>query len=109
MVTIDVAGLYTHIPQDERTEACIEALKDFDIPHKPPDDVLRTLMRYILEYNTFEFDGEFYQQTCGTSMGTKMAPAYATLFMHKLETEFLNTQTLKPLTRIRYINDIFCP
>ena len=87
LVTIDVTGLYTHIPQDEGIEACIQALKDFDLPHKPPEDVLRTLMQYILEYNTFEFDGEFYQQICGTSMGTKMAPAYATLFMHKLETE----------------------
>ena len=66
-------------------------------------------MQYILQYNIFEFDGEFYQHICGTSMGTKMVPAHVALFIHKLETEFLNTQTLKPLTWIRYIDDIFCP
>lgn len=42
-------------------------------------------------------------------MGTKMAPAFATLFMHKLEQAFLNTQTHQPLTWIRYIDDIFAP
>jgi len=65
------------------------------------------LMTYILEYNTFEYNGKFFQQTCGTTMGTKMAPAFVTLFMHKLEEEFLSTQTYKPLAWIRYIVDIF--
>jgi len=58
-------------------------------------------MQYLLEYNTFKFDGNFYQQISETSMGTKMA--YATVFVHKLE------KTLKPLTCIRCIDDIFCP
>jgi len=109
LVTIDVSSLYTNIPQDEGIEACIEALQDFDLPHKPPNDVLHTLMAYILEYNTFEFNGEHFQQTCGTAMGTKMAPAFATIFMHKLEQAFLDTQTYKPLTWLRYIDDIYAP
>lgn len=109
LLTIDVTSLYTNIPQEEGISACIEALQDLDLPHKPPEDVIRMLMTYILEYNTFEFNGEFFQQTCGTAMGTKMAPAFATIFMHKLEQAFLNTQTYKPLTWIRYIDDIFAP
>jgi len=60
LVTIDVSSLYTNIPQDEGIEACIEALQNFDLPHKPPKDVLHTLMTYILEYNIFEFNGEHF-------------------------------------------------
>ena len=97
LVTTDVSSLYTNIPQDKGIEACIEALENFDLPHKPPKDILHTLMTYILEYNTFEFNGEHFQQTCGTAMGTKMAPAFAT------------TQTHKPLTWLHYIDDIYAP
>lgn len=109
LLTIDVSSLYTNIPQEEGITACIETLQEYDLPHKPPDHVVRTLMTYILEYNTFEFHGEYFQQTCGTAMGTKMAPAFATLFMHKLEREFLSTQSHQPLAWIRYIDDIFAP
>ena len=39
-------------------------------------------------------------------MGTKMVPAHVALFIHKLETEFLNTQTLEPLTWIWYLDSL---
>ena len=37
----------------------------------------------------FEFYGKMFRQTRGPAMGMKMAPAYANLFLDKLETEFL--------------------
>ncbi|OCT74617.1 hypothetical protein XELAEV_18033603mg [Xenopus laevis] len=43
----------------------------------------------------------------GTSMGTRFAPQYANLFMAKLEEDFLSTCNTKPLTYLRYIDDIF--
>ena len=43
----------------------------------------------------------------GTAIGTKFAPPYACIFMDRLENEFLDTQILKPLVWLRYIDDIF--
>ena len=40
-------------------------------------------------------------------MGTKMAVAFANIFMAKVETEILNQSALKPLVWKRYIDDIF--
>ena len=40
-------------------------------------------------------------------MGTKMAPAYANIFMDAIETSFLSSSPLKPSIYFRYINDIF--
>lgn len=37
-------------------------------------------------------------------MGTKMAPSYGNIFMHRLEQKFLNTQPLKPTIYKRYID-----
>ena len=42
-------------------------------------------------------------------MGTKMAVAFANIFMAKVETEILNQSALKPLVQKRFIADIFSP
>jgi hypothetical protein len=111
LCTIDVTALYTNIPQDEGITACMNMMypdDDFndDIPF--PKQVAYKLMHTILDKNFFEFAGKIYKQIHGTAMGTKMAPAFANMFMHKLETTFLNKQTIKPTLWIRYIDDIFC-
>ena len=46
---------------------------------------------------------QFYLQIQGTAMGTKMAPAYANLFMGKLEDHLNN---LAPNHWKRFIDDI---
>ena len=48
-----------------------------------------------------------YLQTHGTAMGTKIAVAFANIFMAEVETEILNQSTLKPIVWKRYIDDIF--
>ena len=40
-------------------------------------------------------------------MGTRMVPSYANCFMDVLETNFLDTQQLKPFTWWHFIDDIF--
>ena len=57
--------------------------------------------------NNFEFENNYYLQLHGTAMGTKMAPAYANLFMGDLEQKLLAQSPLKPLAWWCYIDDIF--
>ena len=40
-------------------------------------------------------------------MGTKMAVAFANIFMAKFETEIISQSTLKPFVWKRFIDDIF--
>lgn len=53
------------------------------------------------------FNGEHYLQKRGTAIGTKMAPSYANLFMHKIESGIIDSFPYKPVTWMRYIDDIF--
>ncbi len=46
-----------------------------------------------------------YHQVQGTAMGTKMAPAYANLFMAELEERLLDNYHIKPIIWKRYIDD----
>ena len=40
-------------------------------------------------------------------MGTRMAPNYAIIFMHYLESNLLTKSTMKPKTWLKFIDDIF--
>ena len=48
-----------------------------------------------------------YLQVLGTSMATKMAPSYASLFMAKLEMDVLGSYEKHPLIWLRFNDDIF--
>ena len=51
---------------------------------------------------------EDYLQTHGTAMGTKMAVAFANIFMASTVKEILRQSVNKPLTWKRLIDDVFC-
>ena len=48
-----------------------------------------------------------FLQKRSTAIGTRMAPAYANLFMHHLESQLLNLAPVKPYLWLKYIDDIF--
>ena len=107
LATIDVSSLYTNIPQDEGTEACLDALEAQEASYIPRN-TLRQLFDIVLRCNVFSFDGQVYQQIQGTAMGTRMAPSYANLFMDRFERAFLAQEPILPLVWKRYIDDILC-
>ena len=65
------------------------------------------MLEFVLKNNYFECNGNVKQQLSGTAIGTKRAPPYTCIFMDKVETDFLESQKLKPMVWFRYIDDIF--
>ena len=106
LITMDVCSLYTNIPHDEGIRACELALDTRPEPTISTGEISK-LISTILMKNNFSFNGEYYLQTQGTAMGTKMAPSYANIIMGEIERQFLDTQDYKPLVWWRYIDDIF--
>ena len=49
----------------------------------------------ILKVNSFQFNGKDYLQTHGTAMVTKMAVAFANIFMASIEKEILRQSVNK--------------
>ena len=108
LVTLDVSSLYTNIPHKEGIEACRKALNfsgHLSRSHLKTESIC-DLMCMILTMNNFEFDSSHLIQLHGTAMGTRMAPAYANLFMGDLEEKLLAQFSLKPYLWWRYIDDI---
>lgn len=105
LVSMDVASLYTNIPHQDGIQACEEVWETRTVKD-PPTDVLVRLLTLVLKCNNFEFNGKHYLQVQGTAMGTKMAPAYANIFMGRLEKQLLLSVPLKPFSWLRFIDDI---
>ena len=108
IVSMDVTSLYTNIPQEEGMNTVCDAYDKFHHNNPPiPSRYLREMLRLILRENSFQFIGKNYLQTHGTAMGTKMAVAFANIFMAAIETQILSQSAIKPLVWKRYIDDIF--
>ena len=87
LISIDVNSLYINIPHADGEAACRAFLNKHDIQSDIATDI-HILIDVILKHNTFTFNDKYYSQTNGTAMGTKMAPAYAIIFMESAENSF---------------------
>ena len=104
LITLDVSSLYTNIPTNEGSYACrkfLDQRTDFLL------NLFATLCVSVLTINNFVFNGEHFVQQHGTAVGTRMAPAFANLFMGNFEEKALRGFQDKPLFWFGYIDDIF--
>ena len=108
LCTIDVCSLYTNIPNDEGINACRLLLNTHRQTSSCPSNaaVIQSL-EHVLYMNNFDFNGKHYLQVGGTAMGTKVAPSLANIFMANFEDQWVYSYPIKPLTWLRYIDDIF--
>ena len=108
LVSMDVTSLYTNMPQEEGITIVCNAYEVFHKNNPPiPTALLKEMLGLILKENSFQFNGRNYLQTHGTAMGTKMAVAFANIFMSAVETAILSQSSTKPLEWKRYIDDVF--
>ncbi|XP_063415986.1 uncharacterized protein LOC134697633 [Mytilus trossulus] len=105
LVSMDVCSLYTNIPKDEGIAACEKVWNTRKDKH-PQTDCLVQLLKLVLENNNFIFNDKHFLQIDGTSMGTKMAPSFANIFMGDLEERILLSVPYKSLSWLRFIDDI---
>ena len=87
LVSFDVQSLYSNIPHKPGIKAITYWLRKFpdDRPIRFPKEIILEGINFILNNNTFHFNGNYFRQTKGTAMGTKFAPVYATLVMGYLK------------------------
>ena len=98
LVTMDVTSLYTNIPQEEGITTVCNAYENFHKNNPPiPTNYIKEMLKLILKEDSFQFNGKNYLQIHGTAMGTKMAVAFANIFMADTETEILSKSVIKTI------------
>lgn len=103
LATLDIESLYTNITHQQAIHAFMRRFSAH-----PRRVFLLDLLKFVLTNNVFQFDGLFFKQTCGLAMGTKLAPALATIVVGDLEEAFLVECEKQPLLWLRYIDDVLC-
>ena len=86
---------------------CIAYEKSYGEKPPIPSQHLREMLRLILKENSFQFNGKNYLQTHGTATGTKMAVAFANIFMSAVEPRLIRQSPTESLVWKRYIDDVF--
>lgn len=111
LVTMDIESLYTNVPFEgglKATEFFLNQRSD----STPRTQCIVDLIEIVLRSNYFLFGSDFYLQVSGTSMGSKMAPSFASLFVGHFEKKFIWDNHRNPYLQYitnwkRYIDDIW--
>ena len=101
LASLDIESLYTNIS----FEMAIGTFLKIFASH-PKLVLYLDLLKFVLRNNIFQFNGKIYHQICGIAMGTKLAPALASVVVAYYEEEYLDTVPYLPLVWKRYIDDI---
>ena len=100
-----ITFLYTVIPNGEGLLA-LKHFFDQRAVKEPKSEALLRLAELVLTLNCFSFGDNFFKQTNGVAMGTKMGPSYANLFVGFVEHQFFSQYNgPKPQLYGRYIDD----
>jgi hypothetical protein len=86
MVGFDVVSLFTKVPITDTIEF---------LSHHFEDDVL-ALFKHVLTSTYFWFEGQFYEQADGVTMGSPLSLVIANFFMEDFEKKAIKLATHKP-------------
>ncbi|KAM9296202.1 collagen alpha-1(XX) chain [Gastrophryne carolinensis] len=85
LVSVDVESLYTSIPHMVGLLAVEETLEMLGPGDAAYNEFVVELLEFVLMNNFFKFNGTYYQQIQGTTMGAACAPSYACLHLGRWE------------------------
>lgn len=105
LVSFDVTALFPNVPVPDALRSLRRHLERKRAPINHIEAYL-TVAEVCMNQNYFVFRGKFYKQTFGLSMGSKLSPLLADVFMSDLESE-LENEKLFPRVWWRYVDDIF--
>lgn len=109
-LSCDVVALYPSIPQNEAINMLSMFLDKYANYTLETKQFLVSAVEFLLKHNFFSFDGDFYIQQQGVSMGARFSPSLANIFMAMWEETFLfsDHDPFSPHIRLygRFIDDL---
>ena len=109
-VSFDISSLFTNVPVSETIEIILNRLfkRKTDTFHGLSRKNLKKLLEICTQKSIFCFDGQYYEQVDGVSMGCRLGPTFANYFMDWLEKRnFVKLKRLCFIFYKRYVDDTF--
>ena len=102
LITSDIESLYTNVSHEQAITSVLKRLEG-----NPQKVLILDLLKYVLKNNVLKFNEHIFTQLHGIAMGTKLAPALASIYIGDLEESFLSSRKLQPTLWVRYIDEVF--
>jgi hypothetical protein len=105
-ISLDIVSLFTNIPLQQTINVAADLV--YGTPNHPRYS--KESFKRLLEFATsgeFLFNGIYYRQVDGISMGSCLGPVLANLFLGHFERSWLASSVDKPLFYRRYVDDTF--
>ena len=106
LVSFDVTSLFTRVPIEQLLNYFHSEFKDYDFTI--PLDKIIALMKLCIVDCQFTFDGQFFKQIFGMSMGNPLSPVCSNLYMEFFEKYLLPSVLPDNVHWFRYVDDILC-
>jgi hypothetical protein len=107
LVSADATTLYTNINLDEGIRKIKALLLSKKVEYNRAC-LIADLLDWVMKHNYFQYQGNWYWQTCGTAMGSNVAPTFANLFVAFHEESLMKRKDINfPKVYFRYIDDVF--
>jgi hypothetical protein len=97
MISFDMVLFFTKVPIKDTMDLLEQHFKK---------DILR-LICHVLTTSYFSYNGQFYEQIDGVTMGSPLSPIITNSYMEDFEERALDLTTHKPLCWFRYVDNIF--
>ena len=107
--TIDVADLYTMVPQVEEVLSLKKMLDCFKLKHvgRSKVETIIRLSRFFMQNNYFSYNGQYYHQIRGVAMNSPLTLTVANCYMFFYEQQIVKQIHNSFGLYFRYIDDIF--
>jgi hypothetical protein len=109
LCTLDVADLYTMIPQTDGVltiRKMLDLLEIKELSGLTTETIIR-LSRFVMTNNYFYYDGQYYHQIRGGAMGSPLTLTIANCYMFFFERAIYKQIKNSGGLYLRYIDDIF--
>ena len=106
LLSLDVESLFTKVPVNDVLNFLSNKLVPYADHFPLAIDKIMKLTELCVSNNVFTFNGKFYKQKFGCSMGSPLSPVISNLYMEYFETVIIKDIKPKNMIWMRYVDDI---